>query len=155
MGELNLDSKERHEFQHQAQNGYGVLVCGGSGGDRVLALRENIYGNVSAVNCEKISSKEDFIRSILKSREDKTETQMEDMLLGLADVKRAFESGDDGLLVLEIDTLDKSVQSDIFRLMKGLIESSEFTGPVGYTAESCETVSGNERIVCWKLENSE
>jgi len=158
MASLDLDDMEEGMFEHAA-SGYGAVVHGGTADDRVSALREQLGGeNPITVDGREIDEERDFVLDLLVgagvSRDDAEDIHNP----GSIEVRRALnQTGDRNVLIFEFDSMDADTQKGIAQMMKGVIETSDWEGAIGYTAEAGDAVvtanfdlSG--RVKSWSLE---
>lgn len=85
------------------------------------------------------------------------EDDLDKHILSGVDVRRALESGPASLLILEFDSMPSDVQTDVARLMKGVTETDEYDGAIGYACEQGDAVVRAEfdlsgRVRTWSID---
>lgn len=156
MSSLNLDDTEVHMFEHTA-GGYGAVITGGSPAEREEALRTHIDGPFTVVNCNGITSSEEFVREAL--RDALGDDVAEDVHLPSAmDLSRGLAEAGTNLLILEFDSMEYDVQKPVAQLMKGVSERRDWDGSIGYACEEGDAVVKAEgdlrmRVKTWSLDD--
>lgn len=133
MTSFGLDETEEHIFEHAAL-GYGVEVSGGEQQEREEALRANLDGSFVAVECTDISSKEEFLQAAIRNARDVPDDESVEHV-SVIQMEKALAQADCTFLVLEFDSPEHSVQTDIAQTMKGVSEGRRFDGAIGFSCE--------------------
>lgn len=138
MESVEFYNEEERKMFTKCANDSGVTLIGGSATERKNELVRLFEEESAVINCEEISSKDEFVREVIRNNMDMCVDDMSGF--GIPEVKDALEHGRKNLVLANFDSMDVNIQEVVADILKAVLKRSDWSGSLGFTCEESSSV---------------